>query len=163
MLHEPSLLQRHIADLPRASPPLLLLVGTEVHLAALFAHLRITTQAPYLALSQQLGHCLLELAPRERTRTAAHHVRSLLRPFRDNQLVLLDRTALLFLPDLHLNPLQLLIATSRTCCPLLVAWAGNWDAPILTYATESHPEYWRYPHPQALIQPITQEDIYALP
>jgi hypothetical protein len=90
------------------------------------------------------------VSPRERMRTVARTFRALLRPYHQ-QMVFLDRMALLFLPELHLNPLQLLSETSRTLCPLVAAWPGQWDGTTLTYAAPGHPEYQRVVRPEALI------------
>jgi len=146
-------LSQQIAALPQASPPLLLLVGPEEHLSAVLRDLHTRTQAPCIALSHALGQRLLEATPRERVRTAARTLRALLRTYQQS-LLLLDRTALLFLPELHLNPLQVLSDVSRSHRPLVVAWAGQWDGGVLTYATPGHPEYQRVVHPEAIIVPI---------
>lgn len=151
-------LPSQVLELPLASPPLLVLVGEEKTLTWALAEIQAATQTPHIALSQELGRHLLEMTPRERIRVAAQTIRTLLRPYR-NQTVLLDRTALLFLPELHLNPLQLLIDTSRTISPLVIAWNGQWDGTTLTYAIPDHPEYYRAVHPEALIVPISHEDI----
>jgi len=143
-------LLRHVDELPQASPPLLLLVGMEVPLQATLSNIQTAIQAPYISLSRELGVPLLELSPRERMRTVARTFRSLLRPYQQ-QMVFLDRTAVLFLPELHLNPLQLLSETSRTLCPLVAAWPGQWDGTTLTYAYPGHPEYQRVVRPEALI------------
>jgi hypothetical protein len=146
-------LLRYVDELPQASPPLLLLVGMDMHLSAALHHLQTVTQAPSLSVGRELGLPLLELSPRERMRTVGRTFRALLRPYHQ-QMVLLDRTALLFLPELHLNPLQLLSDTSRTICPLVVAWPGQWDGKTLTYAYPGHPEYQRLVHPEALVVSI---------
>src|SRR6266508_2736420 len=89
-----------------ATPPLLLLVGAEHQITAALASLHAATGAPLLALSQELGTRLLEQTARDRQRLAVRALRDLLAPYR-GRLTLLDRTALLFLPELALNPLQL--------------------------------------------------------
>lgn len=145
-----SWLLRHVDELPQASPPLLLLVGLEARLSAALHRLQVVTQSPCIPLSHDLGVLLLEVSPRERMRTVARTFRALLRPYHQ-QMVFLDRTAVLFLPELHLNPLQLLSETSRTLCPLVAAWPGQWDGTTLTYAAPGHPEYQRVVRPEALI------------
>jgi hypothetical protein len=146
-------LSRQIAALPQASPPLLLLVGPEERLSPVLHDLQAATQAPCIALSHALGQRLLEATPRERVRTAARTLRALVRAYQQ-PLLLLDRTALLFLPELYLNPLQVVRDISRSHRPLVMAWAGQWDGVALTYAAPGHPEYQRIVHPEAIIVPI---------
>ncbi len=133
-----------------ATPPLLLLVGAEHQITAALASLHAATGAPLLALSQELGTRLLEQTARDRQRLAVRALRDLLAPYR-GRLTLLDRTALLFLPELALNPLQLLLDAARTHGPLVAAWAGAWKDETLTYAFPGHVEYRSYPQPAALI------------
>jgi hypothetical protein len=148
--HEHDLLHRYLAELPRAAPPLLLLVGAEERVSTLLSDTATAAQIPYVALSRELGSRLLEASPRERTRRAARTFRELLRSYQ-HQMLVLDRTALLFLPELYLNPFQLLSDTSRTLCPLVAAWPGQWDGTTLTYAAPGHPEYQRVVRPEALV------------
>ena len=136
--------------LPRASVPLILLVGSEDRLTVELRQTHLATSAPLLQLSNQLGLRLLEQTPRERQRLVTRTFRDILQPHR-GQLTLLDRTALLFLPELALNPLQLFIDTARTYGPIVAAWAGVWTPPTLTYALPGHPEHRSYHQPDALI------------
>lgn len=150
-------LLREVTQLAQVSPPLIVLVGGEVCLTATLAQIQAATRAPLLSLSRELGNHLLERPPDERPRHAASIFRSFVRSYAP-QMVLLDRTALLFLPELCLNPLRLLIETSRSVLPLVVAWVGDWDGIALTYATPTHPEYHRTVRPQVRIIPIAQEE-----
>jgi hypothetical protein len=136
--------------LPRASVPLILLVGSEDRLTVELIQTHMATSAPLIHLSRLLGLRLLEQTPRERQRLANRAFRDILQPHR-GQLTLLDRTALLFLPELTLNPLQLLIDTARAYGPVVAAWAGAWTPPTLTYALPGHPEHRSYHQPDALI------------
>jgi len=144
---------RLVADVQRAAEPLLLLIGEENRLSAELQRLHSVTGSPLLAVSQQLGLRLLEQTPHARLRAVVPAFREILQPYLGT-LTLLDRTALLFLPDLCLNPLQLLLEASRGHGPLIVAWAGAWEDPVLTYAFPGHREYRRYQHPSALIAPL---------
>ena len=139
--------------LDRASPPLLLAVGLERTVEQTLFRLSQHTQAPYLALSRAFAERLADLAPRDRPRRAARLFHDLMRPTRGS-LTILDRTAILFAVDLMLNPLQLLIETSRIHGPIVAAWCGNWDGTILTYAVPEHPEHQRYVHPVVLVIPV---------
>lgn len=138
-----------VATLPHASPPLLLLTGGEEHLSTELERLARMLTSPLLSVSALFGIELLEQPFHERARIAARTFRALLRPYH-GQLVLLDRIALLFLPELRLNPLQLLIDASRSG-PLVAAWPGAWDGQTLSYATSGHPEHRVYQCPAGLV------------
>ena len=138
------------AALTRASPPLLLAVGLEGPVSHALAGLSAAYGAPLLALSLLFAEQLAELAPHDRPRRAPRLFQDLLRPAR-GALTILDRTAMLFLAELQLNPLPLLAETSRTHGPIVAAWCGAWDGAVLTYARPRHPEYRRYDHPVATV------------
>jgi hypothetical protein len=146
-------LARIVDSIAQVNPPLLLLVGAEDRITAVLASLHAATGAPLLALSQELGARLLEQTERQRQRLAVRALRELLAPYR-GRLTLLDRTALLFLPELALNPLQLLLDTARVHGPLVAAWAGVWADETLTYAAPGHVEYRNYSRPAAQIQRV---------
>lgn len=137
-------------QLMHASPPLLVVVGREAAVSAALAMVSRARRWPLLHLSALLAEVLVAHAPRERQRMVVRLFRGLL-PSSTAAPILLDRTALLFLPELMLNPLQLLVDASRLRGPLVVAWCGAWDGTCLTYARPEHPEYRRYLHPAALV------------
>lgn len=141
-----------VSTLQYASPPLLLLIGDEECLSMELTRISHATASPLLSVSALLGTELLEQPVEERSRVVGRTFRALLRPY-DRQLVLLDRIALLFLPELRLNPLQLLVDTSRSG-PLIVAWSGAWDGQTLSYATSGHPEYRVYHNPSVLVEKV---------
>ena len=150
---EPSLMAS-VDSLDRASPPLLLAVGLERTVEQSLIRLSQHTHAPYRALSVIFAERLADLAPRHRPRREARLIHDLLQPYRGS-LTILDRTAILFAAELMLNPLPLLIETSRLHGPLIAAWCGGWDGDTLTYAVPAHPEYHHYVHPVAMIVTVT--------
>lgn len=138
---------------PNAFPPLWLAVGSEGPVSQALAALSVAHGVPLIALSRLVAASLVELAPHDRPRRAPRLFQTVPRPAR-GPFTILDRTALLFLPELMLNPLQVLTELSRTHGPIVAAWCGAWDGAVLTYACPAHPEYRRYDHPAAVVVPI---------
>ena len=67
-----------------------------------------------------------------------------------NETLLLDNIEILFNPALRLDPLRLLQQLSRNRS-VVATWAGSFDGKHLNYAEPGHPEFKRYPKPDALI------------
>ena len=104
---------------------------------------------PYLNVNLALSQRLLDLTEKERSL----RVRRLLADVIDEQpadSIILDNIELLFDPSLHQDPLACLQGLSRNRT-LIVAWGGNCEDGVLTYAEPGHPEYRRYERPEALI------------
>lgn len=133
-----------------AMPPLLLVVGLERPVSHALSTLAMDLDVPIVSLSRLFAERLAELSPRERERRSSRLFREVLQPS-SGSFTMLDRTAVLFLPALMLNPLQLLTEASRTHGPIIAAWCGAWDGTVLTYARPGHPEYRRYAHPVATV------------
>jgi hypothetical protein len=146
-------LDQVVSTLQHASPPLLLLTGDEEQLSTEIDRLARTTTSPLLSVSAAFGGQLLGQPLQERARIAARTFRALLRRYH-GRLALLDRIALLFLPELHLNPLQLLVDASRAAGPLVAAWPGAWDGQTLSYATSGHTEHRLYHSPAVLVENV---------
>ena len=104
---------------------------------------------PYLNVNLALSQRLLDLTEKERSL----RVRRLLADVIDERpadSIILDNIELLFDPSLHQDPLACLQGLSRNRT-LIVAWGGNCEDGVLTYAEPGHPEYRRYERPEALI------------
>ena len=67
----------------------------------------------------------------------------------------LDNTEILFSPELQQYPLRLLQMLSRNRT-VVAAWAGKQEGESLTYADPAHPEFKRYPKPDAVIVPTVE-------
>ncbi len=147
------MLTSYLDLLTRANPPLLLAVGPEHTVRLALADLSAVCGAPVLPLSRQLAERLADLSPRDRARRAMPIVYELVGTSH-GALTILDRTAILFLPQLMLNPLQVLTRLSQNSGPLVAAWCGAWDGANLTYAHPGHPEYQHYTHLDALVAPV---------
>jgi hypothetical protein len=68
----------------------------------------------------------------------------------DSEVVLLDNLEILFHPQLQLDPLRLLQSLARNR-KLVAAWSGDWINNALIYAEPGHPEFRRYPNPEAVL------------
>lgn len=143
-------LRTAISALHNASPPLLLVVGREWSVSAALTIVAADFGATVAPFSRLFAERLVDLTAHERERRASRLFQETLRSFQGS-LTFLDRTAILFLPQLMLNPLDLLVKASRTHGPLVAAWCGEWDGATLTYARPGHPEYQRYAHVAATI------------
>jgi len=143
-------LRATIDTVRRAAPPLLLVVGLERPVSQALQSLADDLGVAVLPLGRLFAEQLADLTPRDRSRRASRLFQDVLRSFH-GPLTIIDRTAVLFLPDLMLNPLQLLAEASRAHGTLIAAWCGAWDGTVLTYARPGHPEYQRYAHPVATV------------
>lgn len=103
---------------------------------------------PLINLNQRISELLLELTQRQRALRIPRLVDDVLGSTRAS-VVLIDNLELLFSPELAQDPLRLLqgLARNRT---VVASWPGHMVGKQLTYAEPSHPEYRRYPEPDAL-------------
>lgn len=97
----------------------------------------------------RLSERLLDAASQRRPHLAQQQLDQVLGEGR-NETLLLDNTEILFNPALRLDPLRLLQQLSRNRS-VVATWAGNFDGKHLSYAEPGHPEFKRYPKPDALI------------
>jgi hypothetical protein len=105
-------------------------------------------EIPYVNLNLVLSERLLDLTVKQRPLRVGRLLAGIL----DEQLgetVCLDNIELLFDPVLRQDPLACLQGLSRSKT-LVVAWGGQLDRGVLTYAEPGHPEYHRYDHPDAV-------------
>lgn len=108
---------------------------------------------PLINLNQRVSELLLELTQRQRALRVPRILDDILAAT-DADVVLVDNIELLFSPDLAQDPLRLLqgVARNRT---VIASWPGIIVGKQLTYAEPSHPEYRRYPEPDALCISMT--------
>lgn len=97
----------------------------------------------------RLAESLLEVASRRRPHVVQQRLDQVVGEGR-NETLLLDNTEILFNPALQLDPLRLLQQLARNRS-VVSTWAGSFDGKHLSYAEPGHPEFKRYPKPDALI------------
>lgn len=97
----------------------------------------------------RLAESLLDVASRRRPHVVQQRLDQVVDEGR-NETLLLDNTEILFNPALRLDPLRLLQQLSRNRS-VIATWAGSFDGMQLSYAEPGHPEFKRYPKPDALI------------
>lgn len=105
--------------------------------------------APVLNINLLLSERLLGLSPQQRALRAGEIVEEIVQPSA-SAATLLDNIEILFDPQLRQDPLRLLQMLSRRGT-LVVSWPGTMDGGDLVYAEPGHPEYLRYPRPDAVI------------
>jgi hypothetical protein len=94
---------------------------------------------PLLNVSLELSGSLIELPRVQRPRMVVRLFKDQLARI-PGEVVLLDNLEVLFDPDLALDPLRLLRATSRDRT-ILAAWSGAYRDGMLTCAEPGHPEF----------------------
>ena len=104
---------------------------------------------PLININLSLSDQLLELNVHQRALKVPFLFDQLIQENR-NEVIMLDNTELLFDPLLSQNPLRLLQQISRNQT-MIVAWSGDYDGHILTFATRSHPEFRSYNQPESII------------
>lgn len=107
--------------------------------------------APLLNLNLMLSERIIGLSQQQRALHTGDVLDELLTSV-NHPLILLDNVEVLSDPDLRQDPLRLLQSRARTRT-LIVAWGGEVDGADLTYAVPGHPEYRRYPRPEAILVP----------
>lgn len=112
--------------------------------------------APVVNINLKLSERLIDLSPRQRALRAGEIVEAIVQPSA-SAATLLDNIEVLFDPQLQQDPLKLLQMLSRRGT-LIVAWPGVMDGDNLVYAEPGHPEYRRYPRPDAVIVQLEQEN-----
>lgn len=104
---------------------------------------------PFINLGIALAEVLQGVAVRRRPRVVDRALKELVDEV-DGDTVLLDNIELLFLSQLHLDPLRALQGLARNKT-VVAAWPGQHDDGVLTYANATHSERRRYPDPDAII------------
>jgi hypothetical protein len=97
---------------------------------------------PILNLGLELSKQLLELTDRQRIIELPKRLENLLADQRSD-IVILDNTEFLFLPDLKQDPLTLLKNASRNRT-IVASWLGTRDGDHVQYATPEHREFKSY-------------------
>ncbi|MBN1247679.1 MAG: BREX-3 system P-loop-containing protein BrxF [Anaerolineae bacterium] len=108
---------------------------------------------PYLNVNLALSERLLPLTLKQRP-LRVHRLLAEILDAQPAPVVCLDNIELLFDPSLHQDPLVCLQGLSRNKT-LVVAWGGQFEGTVLSYAEPGHPEYHRYDHPDAAIVVLT--------
>jgi len=107
---------------------------------------------PRLNLNLQLSERLLEVPSRFRQIRILDLLRDVAGEATGDGLVL-DNIELLFQRSLQQDPLQALLALSRSRV-VVAAWCGDHSDVALTYAAPGHAEYRHYPEPGCTILPV---------
>lgn len=111
---------------------------------------------PRVNLNLRLSERLLDVPSRFRQIRVLDLLRDLASEAPGDGLVL-DNIELLFQRSLEQDPLQALLALSRTRV-VVAAWSGAFAEGSLTYAAPGHPEYRHYPAPDCA---IIHADVHA--
>lgn len=114
---------------------------------------------PRLNLNLVLSERLLEVPSRFRQIRVLELLREVAEAAPGDGLVL-DNIELLFQRSLQVDPLQALLALSRSRV-VVAAWCGDYSDAALTYAAPGHPEYRLYPEPECAILPIESNKVRA--
>jgi hypothetical protein len=112
---------------------------------------------PRLNLNLALAERLLDVPSRFRQIRVLDLLRDLADAAPGDGLVL-DNTELLFQRSLQVDPIQALLALSRSRV-VVASWCGEYTASVLTYAMPGHAEYRHYPEPGCTILPIGADGI----
>lgn len=107
---------------------------------------------PRLNLNLVLSERLLDVPSRFRQIKVLELLREVAEAAPGNGLVL-DNIELLFQRSLQVDPLQALLAVSRSRV-VVAAWCGDYSDTALTYAAPGHAEYRHYPEPECTILPV---------
>lgn len=105
--------------------------------------------APLLNVNLMLTERIISLPQQQRALRLSDVLTEIL-DGTEQPVVVLDNTEVLFDPELRQDPLRLLQSLSRRRA-LIAAWAGELDDADLLYAEPGHPEYRRYPRPDAIL------------
>ena len=106
------------------------------------------TGAPLRNLNLELARRMLDLTERQRPLQLATELEEVVG--RDEPLVLLDNTEILFDMTLKQDPLRLLQKVSRNRT-IVAAWNGILENGYLNYATPEHPDHQRYPRRELVV------------
>lgn len=107
---------------------------------------------PRLNLNLVLSERLLDVPSRFRQIRVLELLREVAEAAPGDGLVL-DNIELLFQRSLQVDPLQALLALSRSRV-VVAAWCGDYSDTALTYAAPGHAEYRHYPEPGCTILPV---------
>lgn len=107
---------------------------------------------PRLNLNLVLAERLLEVPSRFRQIRVLELLRDVSDASPGDGLVL-DNIELLFQSSLQMDPLQALLALSRSRV-VVAAWCGDYSDAALSYAAPGHAEYRHYPEPGCTILPV---------
>jgi hypothetical protein len=106
---------------------------------------------PALTVNLLLSERLVGLAHQQRALRVADVLAEILESA-GGPVVVLDNTEVLFDTGLHLDPLRLLQLLARRRV-VIASWAGHLKDTDLSYAEPGHPEFRRYPRPDAILVP----------
>lgn len=108
-------------------------------------------------LNLKLAERLLDLTVKQRAVRVPGIVETIVRES-DRAVAILDNVEMLFSSELSLDPLRLFQILSRNRT-VVVAWPGEYEADVLTYAEPSHAEFRKYSRPQvAIVRIPTRSD-----
>ena len=112
-----------------------------------------TMSWPFLNVNLLLSERLLELTSRQRALKVPLLLGQIVAEH-EGDVIILDNTEVLFSLNLQQDPLRLLQGLSRNRT-VIASWAGEMDGANLTYADPTHPEFRRYPKPDAIVVSAT--------
>lgn len=133
-----------ISDVYYSYHRLILLIGSSgTGQSDILAKVSKQTHAPVINVNLQLSRELLELSEHMRVARIEATLRDLIEEVKA-EIVVLDRTEMLFDPDLQQDPLRLLQGLSRNHT-VISSWHGYIKDGYLYHAEPDHPEFRRYP------------------
>ena len=141
-----------VTDFLRSSQPCLLLVHPEVRrLEDVADELSSAYGWPRLSVGRELSAALLAGPPARRPHEARRWIKAHLGELAPGP-VLCTGIDLLFEPLLELDPLRLLCDAGRLT-RLVVAWPGDYQDGVLSYAVPAHSHYrtWRRPEVSVVV------------
>lgn len=129
--------KKHVADASNQYNRLVIIVGPPG--SGKSRLLRQLEDTEYINLSQELAKALLPKPQEDRALYVNESLWEIVAS-RSKLVLALDNIELLFLPELHTNPLGAFEGLSRNRT-LVVAWTGSYDGRQLSWAEPGHPEY----------------------
>lgn len=93
-----------------------------------------------VVINLPLSEALMKVPIKRRSTNVASIIKQRLNDVDQGTPVLLHRFEMIFLPELQLNPVNLLESLSRDRT-IVVSWPGKVTGSQVSYATHGHPEY----------------------
>lgn len=109
---------------------------------ALLQRLANHLNLPLLNLNREISQKMLDLTERQRRLKLPRLLEEIIVQ-KEEKIILLDNTELIFAPVLQQDPLRLLQRASRNKT-IIASWNGEWKENQLIYASVDHPEYRKY-------------------
>ena len=109
--------------------------------------------AKVLSMGAELASGLLDVSARQRPAAAADLAGDLIRARSSSGLTIIDNIEVLFLPELHLNPLKLLQDAARNRV-VVATWPGSATQDSLRFGRSPHPASRSYASPESLLVAI---------